>query len=277
MPTGPALGTSRTPLVVRIALVFAATLGIWALMSWLNTTIYDGDVTIPVRVANAALISALAIPMVILARRYLDRRPWDGIGLPLARQAWRPFLIGVLAFLLPSALGLGVALVTGWVSVQAHAPLTHILGWAALLIVVVFFFEALPEELIFRGYLQRNLTTVLPPWLAAIAQAILFTAFGTALWVASEGWAVLAERGIMFLAMGVVIGLLRIQTGSVWTAVGFHLAFQVIAQSLLSERVGTDNEAGLMIAAFVSTFVLATTVVSLLHRGEVNWSRPEPE
>lgn len=277
MPPEAAIGTTRAPLVVRIGLVLAAGVGIWALMSWLTANLYGGQLTIPVRLANAALISGLAIPMVILARRYLDRRSWSGIGLGMSARAWRPFLIGVLAFLAPSALGLLIALATGWLSLQAHVPMAHILGWAALLVVLVFFFEALPEELIFRGYLQRNLTTVMAPWLAAIAQAVLFAVFGTALWVASEGWGVLAERGIMFLAMAVVLGLLRIQTGSVWTPVGFHLAFQVVAQTVLSQRVGTDNEPGLMIAAIISAFVLGTTVVALLHRTEANWSRPEPE
>lgn len=277
MPPEAAIGTTRAPLVVRIGLVLAAGVGIWALMSWLTANLYGGQLTIPVRLANAALISGLAIPMVILVRRYLDRRAWSGIGLGMSARAWRPFLIGVLAFLAPSALGLLIALATGWLSLQAHVPMAHILGWAALLVVLVFFFEALPEELIFRGYLQRNLTTVMAPWLAAIAQAVLFAVFGTALWVASEGWGVLAERGIMFLAMAVVLGLLRIQTGSVWTPVGFHLAFQVVAQTVLSQRVGTDNEPGLMIAAIISAFVLGTTVVALLHRTEANWSRPEPE
>ncbi|MGC0142697.1 lysostaphin resistance A-like protein [Pseudactinotalea sp. Z1732] len=277
MPTEAAIGTTRAPLVVRIGLVLATGVGIWALMSWLTANLYGGQLSIPVRLANAALISGLAIPMVILARRYLDRRAWSGIGLGVSARAWRPFLIGVVAFLVPSALGLGIALGAGWLSLQAHVPVAHILAWAVLLVVLVFFFEALPEELIFRGYLQRNLTTVMAPWLAAIAQAVLFTVFGTALWVASEGWGVLAERGIMFLAMAVVLGLLRTQTGSVWTPVGFHLAFQVVAQTVLSQRVGTDNEPGLMIAAIISAFVLGTTVVSLLHRTEANWSRPEPE
>lgn len=269
--------TYRAPLAVRIAVVFAACLGIWALLNWLNTTIYGGELTIPVRLMNAALISGLAIPMVVLARAYLDRRPWAGLGLQPVRDAWRPLLIGIAAFAVPSALGLGVALSTGWVTLQAQVPMTHILGWAAALVVLVFFFEALPEELIFRGYLQRNLATVLPPWVAAIAQALLFTIFGTALWVATEGWGVLAERGTLFLGMGIVIGLLRIQTGSVWTPIGFHLAFQVLAQSLLSERVDTNNEAGLLLAGMVSAFVLATTVASVLHREKVNWSRPERE
>lgn len=268
----------RPPLAVRLLAVFAGTIAIWALMSWASSTFGDDELTIPTRFMNAVLVCGLAVPMVIAARRWLDRRPLTGLGLENPRTAWRPFLVGVVAFLLPSALGLSIALATGWVELQPQVPWSTILGWAALLIILVFLFEALPEELIFRGYLQRNLTTVLPPWVAVIGQALLFTVFGTGLWVVSEGWGVLAERGIMFFAVAVVLGLLHIQTGSLWTPIGYHLAFQVVAQSLLSDRVTTDNDDGLMLAAIASSFVLATTVTAFLgQRDDVNWSRPEPE
>jgi membrane protease YdiL (CAAX protease family) len=267
----------RSPLVVRILVVFVGTVAVWALMRWLNDTVLTDGLTIPVRLINATLISGLAIPLVILARRYLDRRPWGGLGLDPLRRAGRPFFVGVVAFLVPSTLGLTAALLTGWVDLRPQVPWATILGWAALLIVLVFFFEALPEELIFRGYFQRNLSTVMAPWIAALVQAVLFTAFGAGLWVASEGWGVLAERGIMFFAVAIVLGLLRIQTGSVWTPIGFHVAFQVVAQSLLGERMSSGNEDGLMLAAIVSAFVLATTITAILLPRTVKWSRPEPE
>ena len=268
----------RPPLAIRLLAVFAGTIAIWSLMSWASSTFGDDELTIPTRFMNAVLVCGLAVPMIIAARRWLDRRPFADLGLENPRRAWRPFLVGMAAFLLPSALGLTVALATGWVDLQPQVPWSTILGWAALLIILVFLFEALPEELIFRGYLQRNLATALPPWVAAIGQAALFTAFGTGLWVASEGWGVLAERGIMFFAVAVVLGLLRIQTSSLWTPIGFHLAFQVVAQSLLSDRVTTDNDDALMLAAIASAFVLATTVTAFLgQRKDVTWSHPERE
>ncbi|GAA1988496.1 type II CAAX endopeptidase family protein [Isoptericola halotolerans] len=265
------------PLVVRLLAVLVGATAIWAAMGWINDALFADDLTIPVRFLNAALISGLAVPMVVLARRHLDRRPFGGLGLDPWRRAGRPFLVGVAAFALPSALGLGVALLTGWVDLQPQVPWATIVGWAALRVVLVFFFEALPEELIFRGHLQRNLTTAMPPWVAAIVQAVLFSVFGTGLWVATEGWGVLAERGVMFFAVGVVLGLLRIQTGSLWTPIGFHVAFQVVAQSVLGERLSTSNESGLMLAAVISSFVLATTVAAFLDPRDVNWSHREPE
>lgn len=93
----------------------------------------------------------------------------------------------------------------------------------------------------------------------------------------APGWGVLAERGLLFFGFGVVLGLLRLQTGSVWTPIGFPLAFQVVAQSLLSDRMSTSSSDALMLSAFVSAFVLATTLVAFWSPRAVNWSRPEPE
>ncbi len=269
--------TPRINLAVRIAVVLVGATAIWLAMLTLSRALFDGELSIPARLFNAALISALAVPMVIAARRYLDRRSVRSLGYEPLRGAARPFLIGVIAFAAPSLLGLTVALLGGWLILEPTVPWLHIAGWATLLIVLVFFFEAWPEELIFRGYLQRNLTTVLKPWMAAIVQAVLFTIFGVTLWVITEGWGVLGERGLMFLGIGVIMGLIRIQTGSVWAPIGFHLAFQVIAQSLLSDRVSASSEAVLMFSTIVVSFVLATTIVAFLDKREVNYSTPEPE
>ncbi len=44
-----------------------------------------------------------------------------------------------------------------------------------MLIVLVFLFEALPEELVFRGYMQGNLEQAIGHWGAVLAQAVLFS------------------------------------------------------------------------------------------------------
>ncbi|AUH40317.1 hypothetical protein CXR04_08720 [Streptomyces sp. CMB-StM0423] len=49
-------------------------------------------------------------------------------------------------------------------------------GRGAMLLVLVFLYEALPEELVFRGYLQRNLHTELPAGQAVVVQGVLFIA-----------------------------------------------------------------------------------------------------
>src|SRR5690625_622050 len=106
MTTAPT--TTRPPLLLRVLVVFLAATAIWILLVWLNAKVAGGALNIPARVANAALISALVLPLVVGARRALDRRSWRGLGLQRGREGRRAFLIGLLAFLLPSALGLAV-------------------------------------------------------------------------------------------------------------------------------------------------------------------------
>ena len=96
----------QPPLTIRILIVFAGTVTIWTLMRWVSSTFGDDELTIPTRFMNALLVCGLAVPMVIAARRHLDHRPFADLGLESPRRAWQPFLVGVAAFVVPSALGL---------------------------------------------------------------------------------------------------------------------------------------------------------------------------
>lgn len=149
-----------------------------------------------------------------------------------------------------------------------------------LISALVLVYEAFPEELIFRGYVYRNLTAAMAPWLAVVAQALVFAAFGTTLWVITSGLGVLLERLVLFFAMAVVLGCIRLIAGSIWAAVGFHLAFQVFMQLGLSGRyldVTVSNENVFLAATALVAFVTAALVAGFLWRGQENWTRPEPD
>ena len=269
-PDGPV----RPDLFLRIAAVMAGSVLIWYALTLLDELLPvepggGGNLT---HWMNALVAFALAVPMVWAARRYLDRRPWSGLRLTGPREACRPFLVGALSWLLPAALGLGTALVLG-ASVTPSAPAAQIVLSLLVLTLLVLIYEAVPEELIFRGYLFRNLNTALSAWLAVVAQAVLFTLWGTGLWVLGNGWEVLAERLPLFFGMGLVLGGIRLVTGNVWACVGFHLAFQVAAQALLSwglfEVEGLDTVMG---TVFLLPFVLGLTVTMLFVRDTGIWS-----
>ncbi|KIH96800.1 CAAX protease [Streptomonospora alba] len=274
-----AAGERRPHLLLRVALVMAATLLVWQVMDRIGALFPESPQAGPQHWANALTVFVLAVPMVWLARRYLDRRPWSGLGLTGPGPGWRPFLAGAASWLIPGLLGLTLAVAMGWVELVANRPPAVIAGTMAALVILVLLFEALPEELIFRGYLQRNLNTAMPGGLAVLAQAALFTAFGLALWIPEAGWAVIPERLPMFLGMGVVLGCIRLMTQNVWACVGFHLAFQVVAQALLNGNLFTiqgDREL-LMLTAFLSPFVFGVPVTAVLTRGEGSWSGRVPD
>lgn len=265
----------RVPLPLRIGGVFVGAAAVWLLIVVVDLVLLDGRDSVAARLLNAGLVSLLGVSLVVVARRHLDRRRFPGLGLPVSRAAWKPCAAGVLAFVLPSLAGLSVAVLAGWVELSLAVPAPDLLASVTLLVLTVFLYEALPEELIFRGYLYRNLCTVAPPWLAGLGQAVLFAAFGTALWVFTSGWDVLVGRGAIFFSMAIVLGLLRIVGGSVWTCVGFHWAFQLTAQTLLGPTV--DARGPVEVFGVLPAFVLGTVVVSLVLRRRTNWTRPEAD
>ncbi|GAB7019468.1 CPBP family glutamic-type intramembrane protease [Halostagnicola bangensis] len=140
-------------------------------------------------VMSAVLATVLTVPVVVLARHVLDRRPWAGLGLSPLRSGWRSFLIGTACYLLPAAVGLTAVVALGWVEITLVASLSELLLLVASLMVLVFLYEAFPEELVFRGYLYRNLATAYPQRLAVGGQAVLFT-----LWAVAIGAAPTVER-----------------------------------------------------------------------------------
>lgn len=75
----------------------------------------------------------------------------------------------------------------------------------------------LAEELLFRGYLLGKLKTFLPAWLAIGISALVFGAMHLP---GSSGlqWMVAIDT----FTLGIVVGFLRVRTGSIWAGVLIH-------------------------------------------------------
>lgn len=278
-PPSEAAARPRLALPWRLAVVLAATLLIWPGVAWLSTHVYAGLPQLARHAANALVVSVLAVPLVVAARRHLDRRPWSGLRLTGVRDGWWPLVAGALTWLVPALAGIALCVALGWVHITVADP-AQVLRAVALLTVLVFVFEALPEELVFRGYVQRNLTTAMAPWLAVLVQALLFTVFGAVLWAVSSGWETVPGRAGLFLGMGVVLGCLRVITRNLWGCVGYHLAFQVTTQLLLTGHYAEIDVRGaetLTLVSFGGALLLSTTVASLLVRSPQNWEVREPD
>ncbi|KOX16990.1 CPBP family intramembrane glutamic endopeptidase [Nocardiopsis sp. NRRL B-16309] len=268
----------RPPLAVRVLAVTAAAFLIWRLVGWVDSFFPGEEVTPLNHTVNALTAFALALPMVWLARRHLDRRPWRGLRLTGVGEGWRPFLVGAASWALPGVAGIALCVAMGWSGLGPPASGPEAMAGLLLLPVLVLLFEALPEELIFRGYLFRNLNAAMGAWLAVGVQAVLFALWGSALWVIGSGWEVLAERLPLFLGMGVVLGCLRVLTGNVWACVGFHLVFQTVAQALLNGRyLEMQGAATLTAVAFLLPFVLGVPTAMLLARTTGRWTGRVPD
>nr|NLD41138.1 CPBP family intramembrane metalloprotease [Actinomycetales bacterium] len=280
LPRRAGVRQPQLPLVTRLFVVSAGALAIWLSMTALGTVVWGEETPLERHLANALWVFVLACLLVILARLFLDRRTVETLGLIRGRTALRDLLYGALTFLVPAVMGLAVAMAAGWLQITIDATPSESVGALLLVIALVLAYEAVPEELVFRGYIHRNLTAAMAPWLAVLVQALLFTAFGTFLWVVTAGWGVFVERLMLFFGMGVVLGCIRHISGSLWAAIGFHLAFQVVMQAALGGRylaVSVSNPQVFTIATAVVAFVAATALAGFMWRGEQNWTQPEPD
>ncbi len=166
----------------------------------------------------------LALTIVALFHVRYDRVPWSVLWLPRTRRPLRAMLNGGLAGLtLLAILGL---LLTGGGSIDA-LRWGNLLdqGWvrAALLVLayaVGFSFQSGLEEIVFRGYLFRQLGHWRGGGVALFGSAVLFS-LAHFLNPSGGGLALLNT----FL-IGVLLGLIRARH-SLWTAIGVHAGWNL--------------------------------------------------
>ena len=279
----PSADRARPNLFWRVAIVFVAVIVIWlfvieGLGSFFGPA-YSDRVGHFVR---AVAISALVVPLILLARRHLDRRPWAGLRLTSLRVGWRPALFSAIFWLVTAGLGLTLTLALGWARIAVSTPDAGIVLLALYLPLLVFFYEALPEELIFRGYFYRNLATRYALWLAVVLQAVLFT-----LWATAIGAAGSVDRLILFFTFSIVLGILRALTGNLWASIGFHLAFQWVTQlysaavrqgSLQVEAQATLDLVVFWLFPIVLGSVALVMMSAIRNRGQVaRWRASDPD
>ncbi|MEH1124255.1 CPBP family intramembrane glutamic endopeptidase [Micromonospora sp. CPCC 206061] len=218
-------GGRRLHLVWRIAIVFGAATLIWLFIHWMGDALFGSGYDRGRHVASAVAATALAVPMVVLAYRHLDRLPWSGLRRASPGTVGRLLLLGMAGYLIPAGLAVAAITATGGLTIGLRGSLAEAVLSVLALVVLVFLYEALPEELVFRGYLFRNLATALPRWAAVLAQAALFTLFGVVVGAAGS-----VDRIVLFFAFAYVQGVIRAVTDTLWVPVGFHLAFQTAEQ-----------------------------------------------
>lgn len=174
-------------------------------------------------------VSVMSVLLVAGFRLLVDRRPVDWLG--LRPQHWLPGA--------PLGLLLGVALI------GSGALLMHLCGflqWTeatatpdVYMSIAVLLLVALGEEMIFRGYILRNLLKSLHPSLALAISSLLFAlvhVFNPAV----------PALGIANVALGgVLLGLTYMRDENLWMPVFLHFSWNVMQGPLLGFPVsGVD-------------------------------------
>ena len=163
------------------------------------------------------LFLAAAVPALVLAR--VEKRPWGAYGLPLRHAFGKLFWAGALWGFVSITLLLGVlyglrVFAVGHLALHGARVVKFAAFWA-----VTFLLVGLFEDFRFRGYLQFTLTRAIGFWPAAV---LLSCDFGWSHRLnAGEQW-----MGLLAAAMiGFFFCLTLRRTGSLWFAVGFHMAW----------------------------------------------------
>ncbi|MEU7143216.1 CPBP family intramembrane glutamic endopeptidase [Nocardia sp. NPDC046473] len=218
---------NRPALVIRVGTVFVA-VTIWWLVLYHGVSAIVGDeYTRGGHVVRAIGATLGTVPLIYAARRFLDRKPWSGLGFSAVGPGWRAFVFGAACWGVPAAVSTAVMLWLGWAGLTIQGSLPEILVALVALLALVLLYEAVPEELIFRGYFFTNLAERWPTGITVLVQAILFTMWGVLIGAATS-----IDRLILLSTFALVLGAIRATTGNLWACIGFHATFQISTQFL---------------------------------------------
>lgn len=177
-----------------------------------------------------ATLGSLAI--VGLACRFLDRRPLGALGLTPDTEWWLDLAFGVVLGAVLISGVLGVELAFGWVRVETlDLAGGEAARWAYLPVtVLVFGSVAVYEELIFRGYLIKNVSEGLagarlgPAVAITVSVAATSSIFGLA--HASNPHATVLGT-VNIVVAGLMLASAYVMTGRLALPIGLHLTWNL--------------------------------------------------
>ncbi|WBQ06180.1 CPBP family intramembrane glutamic endopeptidase [Kribbella sp. CA-293567] len=214
-------------------------------------------------IADTALllvVTAMALPAVALAARWVQKRRWGSLSSVVGHLRWSWLRTCLAVAAIPTTL----LLITSFLIEPEDAPWV---GWGTFLtglamIICLVPFQAAAEEYVFRGWLLQATGSFLrSPVLVVIPQAILFAA--------AHGWG--TPWGFATLTVfGLSAGWLTIRTGGIEAAVALHVMNNVLAFAAAAAYTGglsSDETAADLpwsLALLDATLTVLVTV-ALLH------------
>lgn len=171
----------------------------------------------------AVVAETIAVTLsVFLARRFLDKRSFESLGLKLSTHSFFDILIGILITLLQMGLIYLLMSWLGWITFEGFAwefdPIGLVLK-NTLLFLLIFVFIGWSEELLSRGYHLQTIASGLNLfWGVIISSAI----FGI-LHLGNPNATWISAAGIFFAGLLFAYGYIR--TKQLWLPIGMHLGW----------------------------------------------------
>jgi membrane protease YdiL (CAAX protease family) len=302
-PTRPPAGGSRIRAAMRALLgtcVMAVALGTAGAVGQAVHS-HAGLTGTARQAVTAATCLAITVSLIVLLRCGLDRRAMSGLGFPRGMTGLWTFGFGVVVTAGSAAILFGAGTWAGWLD-WGPLDLSTLIEFLIINAAIAFALEALPEELVFRGYVYHTLNQALRRWTAFITTVLLFTLAGAASSVVytvvgtllgqdvpGPSFAPTGEDpvayAILYPVFGTALLIARITTGSLWTAVALHLTYLTVVRIVLdgsSRNAGWSAElttpgALLLVPGFLLLAALVYLGVAGLRGRRVAWQERAPE
>jgi len=107
------------------------------------------------------------------------------------------------------------------------------------------------EEIIYRGIVQKRLTKMLKVPVALVLQALIFAVIHFHL-----------VQGTYAFIFGIIVGLIYIWSGSIWSAIVVHIAFN--SMSVIMTNILGDTEINLVYLGIAAVAGLAISIVCMV-------------
>ena len=171
--------------------------------------------------AYMAAVSAATLAAVALLLRATEGRSLAALGLAVRLRAVADYAVGSLLGFLPVALTTGLAIVSGYGTMTFAAGSGRWIDTTFLPFLLGTVLISAWEEFIWRGYLLRLFEQGIGRWGAAVATAVLWSAGH----LSNDGATPLGL--LATAASGVLLAWIVFRTGSLWVALGYHVAWNV--------------------------------------------------
>lgn len=177
-----------------------------------------------IMVASYGCIAGFAVLLILLWRK-LARVPLRGLGLAASRRLWLLIPGFALAIGVNYAVA-GIAVTAGAAEWSSEQPV--LLAYPTLLsIVVIFFGQAFPEELLWRGHLAGLLRLRMGTRGIIITTSLGFGVLHILSGNNAQNFGDQLIYVVQAIALGCLLIAMRLGASSLWLAVGFHTGYNV--------------------------------------------------
>lgn len=198
--------------------------------------------------------------ILVSATLKLDNRKWQQIGSSSLSKNSYYFTLGIILWLIPAFISLGICLKLNWISINLKINGLELFRDYLILFVTVFFVEAFPEEIIMRGYIYSSFESMISKTRANISQTLVFLLFAFLInsLISIDQWLFIAGYGL-------ILGYLRSKTGSVWTSIGFHTILMTTTQIFNTFHGGLEVSNIFLLQFLVFNFIPYVFVINIFE------------